>query len=59
VSLAASWATAVEYAMDNQLSGRGEALYLVQVLAFPSKLFTREQAVLFVLLVVLMGTSVS
>lgn len=24
MSLAASWTTAVEYAMDNQLSGRGE-----------------------------------
>lgn len=58
VSLAASWATAVEHAMDNQLSGRGR-LKLSVLLMFLSKLFTRVQAVLFMLLVILMGISVS
>lgn len=42
VSLAASWTTAVEYAMDNKLSGRGMLkLYLIQALVFLSKVFTR------------------
>lgn len=59
VAMAASWVTAVEYAVENQLSGRGELkLCLIQLLAVLPQLSAREQAVLVVLLVVSTGISV-